>query len=179
MSMAVASRYARALGEVLEARGDYRAAVSELQDFAAAYNESSDLREVLETPAIALADKLRVLDAVLVRLGTSKTTSNFLRVLLENYRMNLLPQALGAFRKIADDREGLIRVKVLSAAELTGGERQALRERFERLTRKRVECEFGLDPGLIGGVVAQAGSTVYDGSVRGQLDRVRRRLLES
>ncbi len=179
MSMDVANRYARALSEVLGPQGDYRTALSELQDFAAASRESADLREVMETPAVTPPDKLRVLDAILARMGISKTVSNFLRVLLENYRMNFLQEIVGAFRKVADDREGLIRVKVLSATGFTEAERQALRERFERLTQKKVECEFSIDPALIGGVVAQAGSTVYDGSVRGQLERVRRRLLEA
>ncbi|MGH9433130.1 MAG: ATP synthase F1 subunit delta [Terriglobia bacterium] len=179
MSMAIANRYARALSEVLESPGDSSAALAELKDFGAAYNESTDLREVLETPALPLPDKLRVLDAVLARLGTSKTTSDFLRVLERNYRMSLLQQAVAAFRKIVDAREGLVRVQVRSAVELTEAERQALRERFEGLTGKKVACEFKLDPGLIGGVVAQVESTVYDGSVRGQLDRIRYSLLES
>jgi F-type H+-transporting ATPase subunit delta len=179
MSMAIASRYARALSEVLASAADSRAALAELQDFAAAFAESKDLRDVLETPALPLPDKLRVLDAVLTRLGTSKTTSDFLRVLETNYRMNLLPEAVAAFRKIVDERDGLLRVTVRSAVELTDTERQALRQRFERLTGKKVLCEFALDAGLIGGVVAQAASTVYDGSVRGQLDRIRHRLLQS
>ena len=179
MSMNVANRYARALSEVLGPQGDFGKALSELQDFATVSRESAGLREVMESPAVPPPDKLRVLNAILERMGISKTVANFLRVLLENYRMNLVQETVGAFRKVADDHEGLIRVKVLSATGLTDAERQALRQRFERLTQKKVECEFSIDSALIGGVVAQAGSTVYDGSVRGQLERVRRRLLEA
>jgi F-type H+-transporting ATPase subunit delta len=179
MSMVIANRYARALSEALGAEGRFRPTLAELEDFRAVYEESDELSQVLETPALALADKLRVLDAVMARLGTSQTTSNFLRVLLKNYRMNLLAEAAEAFRKIADAQDGVIRVQVLSATALTPAEQDAFRQRFERLSGKKAECEFKLDPSLLGGVVAQAGSIIYDGSVRGQLERMRRQLLEA
>ena len=94
----------------------------------------------------------------------------------QNYRMNLLEEICRAFHKLANDRLGVVEVKVVSAAGLSETERQALRARFIDLTGKEVEFDFRLDRELLGGVLAQIGSTVYDGSVRGQLDRIRERL---
>lgn len=177
MAIAVANRYARALADVIGPTGNYRQTLRELEDFAAAYRGSADLREVLETPAISLPEKTKVLGTILTRLGATPVTRNFLRVLLANYRIDLLEEVQEAFRKISNDRLGIAQVKVFSASGLTDQEQEALRARFARLTQKQVELEFHLDPALVGGVVAQIGSTVYDGSVRGHLERLRQRLV--
>jgi F-type H+-transporting ATPase subunit delta len=91
--------------------------------------------------------------------------------------MALLEEVIQAFRKITNDRLGIVQVKVSSAAGLSEAERELLRARFEELTRKQAELEFHLDGQLIGGLVAQIGSTVYDGSVRGHLERMREQLM--
>ncbi len=176
MSIAVAIRYARALADVVGRTGDYRPAVQELQDFAAVYRESADLREVFETPAIPLPEKTKVLNAILEKLGTSATTRNFLRVLEANYRMTLLGEVIETFRRIVNDRLGIAQVKIFTASDLSEDERESLRARFVELTRKQVELEFHRQPELIGGILAQIGSTMYDGTVRGHLDRLRLRL---
>ncbi|HEV2493195.1 MAG TPA: ATP synthase F1 subunit delta [Terriglobia bacterium] len=179
MAIAVANRYARALADVIGSqRGDYRQTLRELEDFAAAYRQSLELREVFETPALPLEEKLKVLEAITARLTTSPVTLNFLRVLATHYRMAMLQEMCQAFHRISNERMGVVAVKITSAGELIEGERQALRARFAELTSKQVEFDFHLDQGLVGGLVAQIGSTVYDGSVRGQLDRIRQRLSE-
>jgi F-type H+-transporting ATPase subunit delta len=178
MSIAVANRYARALADVVAATGNYRQVLEELEDFSVAYRESVELREICETPAVALAQKLGVLEAIARRLGSSHVTLNFLRVLLSHYRLPLLEEVIQSFRNVAYARLGIVQVKISSAADLTGEERELLRTRFNELTRQQSELEFHVDRDLIGGVVAQIGSTVYDGSVRGQLDRIREQLLE-
>ncbi len=177
MPMVIANRYARALADVVARTGDYRKVLQELEDFYSAYKESGELREICETPAVPLAKKLQIVDAVVERTGGSPVTRNFLRVLLSNYRMALLDEALEAFRRIAYDRLGIVQVKVSTASELSAAERETLRGRFAALTRKQAELEFSLDRGLIGGIVAQIGSTVYDGSVRTQLERLRQQLM--
>jgi len=176
MAMAVANRYARALADVVSRTGDYRSVLGELEDFAVAYRQSAELREVLTTPAVPLPQKHAVLEAILARLGMSPVVANFLRVLADNYRLGLLDQVLRAFRKIAYDRLGIVRVEVTSAAELSQTEREELLELFGALTRKQVEGQFRIEKDLLGGVLAQIGSTVYDGSVRGHLQRIRARL---
>jgi len=172
MSTAIANRYARALADVVAKSGNYRQILKELEDFSTLYRESPDLRMVAETPAVALAQKSSVLKAITQSLGSSQVTSNFLQVLLNHYRLALLEEVVESFRAISYAQLGVVRVKVSSAAPLTDSERESLRARFSQLTRQQSELEFHSDPGLIGGVVAQIGSTVYDGSIRGQLNRI-------
>jgi len=174
--MVVASRYARALADVVAATGEYRRVLGDLEDFDAAYKESADLRAVCESPAAPLAQKVNVLHAILARQGAAPVTGNFLRVLLAHYRMRLLDEIIEGFRKTAYSRLGIAEVSISSAAELSEAEHGLLRARFEELTHKQAELKFRVERELIGGLVAQIGSTVYDGSVRGQLDRIRERL---
>src|SRR5579863_372147 len=179
MAIAVASRYARALADVVaEQKGDYRRVGGEIAAFAALYRESGELREVLETPAVPLPAKLRVLAAIEARLAASPVTGNFLRVLASHYRMALLGEIAQVFRRLSNQRLGGVEVRVTSTGALSEPEQQALHGRFKDLTGKEVEFDFHSDDRLLGGIVAQIGSTVYDGSVRGQLDRIRQRLTE-
>ena len=176
MPMVVASRYARALADVVARTGEYRRILRELEDFRAAYRDSVEWREVCDTPAVPLAQKIKVLEAIGARLGAAPLTLNFLRVLIAHYRMGLLEEVIEAFRKIANARLGIVQVKVSSATELSEAERQALRARFSVLMHQQAEVEFHLDEQLIGGIVAQVGSTVFDGSLRGRLERIREQL---
>ncbi len=177
MSKAIANRYTRALADVVSRTGDYGTALRELEDFAAIYRSSAELRDVVRTPAVAPADKFRILETILERMGTSRLAGNFLRVLLKNYRLVLIDDIVEAFKKVADERLGVVEVQISSAAELSEAERRALLVRFEGITRKKVEVEFQIEKQLLGGVLAQIGSTIYDGSVRGHLQRIRERLM--
>ena len=176
MAFRIAGRYARALADVIAETSDYQRALDELAGFAAVYAESAELRNLFEAPAVPLAAKLKVLDTIVHRLGTSLAVSNFLRVLVKNYRMAHFEQIYQAFRRIANQRLGVVAVKVSSASELDQPERDAMAARFRELTGKQVEFEFRIDPDLVGGLRAQVGSTVYDGSVRGALDRFKEQL---
>ncbi|HET7100176.1 MAG TPA: ATP synthase F1 subunit delta [Terriglobia bacterium] len=176
MSMAIASRYARALAEVLGAQGDFGAMQQELEDFAGVWRESDDLRQVLTIPTIPVEQKRSVLDAIIQKLGLSVTAGNFLRVLLVNYRIPLLEEVLEAFQKAANERLGILEIQVSSAQDLTPEEQEALRGKFAELTGKRVEMKFHREEKLLGGIQARVGSTVYDGSAQGYLDRLRGQL---
>lgn len=176
MSMAIASRYARALADALGTADGYRTALRELGAFAGVWRESEELREVLLTPAFSFEQKRKVLDAILQRQQISVMTSNFLRVLLANYRIALLGEVLQAFRKVANQRLGIVEVEVLYAQELSSDEQEALRAEFTELTGSKVEVKFRQEAKLLGGVQARIGSTVYDGSVRGYLERLREQL---
>jgi F-type H+-transporting ATPase subunit delta len=176
MPATVANRYARALAELVARTADFRKMLQELENFEAVLRESVELREVCETPAITMDQKLKVLETILERLSFSHLTRNFLRVMLVHYRMSILAEVVQAFRKISDERLGIVRVRVSSAAELSDAERTSLRERFGALTRQQAELEFHLDSNLLGGIVAQIRSTVYDGSIRGRLERFREQL---
>jgi F-type H+-transporting ATPase subunit delta len=175
MSLAIADRYARALADVVSRTGRYAETLGELEDFHAAYAESADLREALETPAVSPGDKQKILRAILVRLGTSEATSNFLHILLSHYRIRLLETIIAAFRKVVQQRLGIVAVKLYHPGEISPEERQAIADRFEELTGKKVSLELHRDETLIGGLLAQIGSITYDGSVKGSLERLRAR----
>ena len=177
MPMVVANRYARALADVVATSGDYRRVLQELQDFVSAYRDNLELQQVFASPAVALPQKMKVLEAIGQKLGQSTVTLNFLRVLLANYRMPLLEEAVQAYRKIANERLGIVQVTLSSASDLADTERESVAARFKELTGKQVEIEFRIDSELLGGIVAQIGSTVYDGSVRGNLARIREQLM--
>ena len=176
MSMAIASRYAQALTDVLGLQGDFTAMRNELEDFAGVWRESADLREVLTSPTIPVDQKRSVLDAVIQKLGLSVTAGNFLRVLLVNYRIPLLEEVLEAFQKVANERLGIVEVQVSSAQDLTPEEQEAVRGKFAELTGKRVEMKFRREEKLLAGLQARVGSTIYDGSAQGYLERLRGQL---
>jgi F-type H+-transporting ATPase subunit delta len=176
MAMVVANRYARALADVVGPTGNYRQVQAELKSFAAAFRASADLREVFDTPAVPLVGKIKVLEAILARLEVSTVASNFLHVLVANYRMGLLEEILQAFERIVNDRLGVVEVKVSSAAPLAPAQQEMLRERFRAALNKDALLEFQVEESLLGGILAQVRSTVYDGSIRGRLARIRERL---
>jgi len=176
MSVAVANRYARALADVVGPGGDYRRTLGELEAFAGLYRESAELREAFGSPAVSLPVKTNVLLRLAAELEVSLVTRNFLRVLLAHYRMNLIEQVCRSFRSITNGLLGIAEVSVTSAAPLANEEEAALRSQFQALTGKSVQMHFQVDPELLGGVVAQVASTVYDGSVRGELERIREKL---
>ncbi len=176
MPQAIAQRYARALAEVIGPKGDYAAVMRELEGFAAVYRESVELREVFDSPAILPEQKSKVLEAILKRLEASTMTTKFLRVLLAHYRLGLLEEVRAAFQDIVNGLEGIVRMTVVSASTLSGEQQAALHDRFGSLTQKKVEIEYRIDPQVVGGVQAQIKSTVYDGTVRGYLDRIREQM---
>lgn len=179
MAIAVANRYARALADVIGQSGQYRPVLAELESFLALYRGSADLRDALDSPAVPVDKKIGVLEAITARMGVSKVTASFLRVLAGNYRIALLGEICPAFLRIANERLGVVQVKVLSATHLSEAEQASLRARFAEVTKRKVEMEFNLDEDLLGGIVAEIQSTIYDGSVRGQLQRIREQLVKS
>jgi F-type H+-transporting ATPase subunit delta len=173
MPEAIAERYARALVEAIGPEGDYRRVSQDLKSFASVYKESSELREVLQSPIVTPDQKTKVIEAILRRLDASPVTTNFLRVLMRHYRINLLDEIHLSFQNIIDERLGVLKMRVTSAAPLSRDQQEELRERFGKLTRKTVEVEYEIDPNVLGGVLAQVKSTVYDGTIRGYLQRIR------
>jgi len=176
---AVAARYANALAEVVTAPRSPLAppqALEELRSFNTALAESPALREVLATPAVPGTRKKAVMGRIAEKLGVSRIVRNFLFVLIDHRRAPMLPEILQAFETALDERLGFARAEIATPMELTEAERTALRTQLERLTGKRLRPRFQIDPSLVGGVVAKIGSTIYDGSVRGRLESIERRL---
>ena len=176
---AVAGRYARALVNAVLAEGaglDPRQAVSQLRSFADLVRGSSELHNVMVSPVVSSAKKRAVADRLSGSLGLSSIVRNFLFVIVDHRRTAMLSQIADAFESALDERMGVVRAQVTSAAPLAADQVQQLQAELTRVAGKQVRCEFGVDPSLIGGVVARIGSTVYDGSVRSELHKLRERL---
>jgi F-type H+-transporting ATPase subunit delta len=176
---AVIARYANALADVVTARGSVlrpHDAVTELRSFEAALRGSAELHNALITPAVPGGRKKAVVGRIADLLHLSRITRNFLFVLIDHRRIAVLPEIVQSFETILDERLGFARAEVLSAGELNEQQRTTLTTHLERLTGKRMRARYEVDQALIGGVIARIGSTVYDGSVRGQLGSLRRRL---
>jgi F-type H+-transporting ATPase subunit delta len=176
---AVTSRYANALADVVTASGaalDPDAVAAELHAFAGVVGESAELRNALLTPAVAPGRKKAVVERIGAMLGISRIVRNLLFVLVDHRRIAMLPDLATDFEAVMDERLGFARAEVAAASELTAAQRTAVAAELERVTGKRIRARFGVDSALIGGVVARIGSTVYDGSVRGQLASLGHRL---
>jgi len=176
---AVATRYAHALADVVTGSSSpLRAedALAQLRAFETALRSSAELHNALTTPAVPLGRKRAVIQRIGYVLELSQITRNFLYVLVDHRRITLLPEILHSFELVVDERLGFARAEVVTASELSDALRQALSGELERLTGKRIRARFAVDASLIGGAVARIGSTVYDGSVRGQLKSLEQRL---
>lgn len=169
----LADHYADALADVAMAQNAAAQIRGELADFAQLLRDSPELNVLLGSPAVSRENKQGVLEAVVKDLGASHTFRNFLSVVLDRRRMALLPEIQLAFDAQLDKRQGLTRAEVTSAHELSDAEKAQLRGVLEKISGSRVEAEYKLDTALIGGTVVRIGSTIYDGSVRMQLDRLR------
>jgi F-type H+-transporting ATPase subunit delta len=166
--------YARALADVVfDAHLDSAKLLAEAQAVAQLVSESKDLREVWETPSIPAEQKRAVLDAIVAREGISRTVRNFVAVLIDHRRTNFLAPIVKQFELELDQRMGFAEAEITSARELSEAERRVLENQIEKLTGKKVRARYSRDASLLGGAVVRLGSTIYDGSVNGQLERIR------
>jgi F-type H+-transporting ATPase subunit delta len=176
---ALASRYANALVDVAtdpKLGVDPRKLLAELRSFQEVLAESAELRNALTSPAVPPARKRAVVGGIGEKLGISRIARNFLFVLTDHRRIAMLAEVLEAFDLLLDERLGFTRAEISSARELDQGQRDSLSHELERLTGKKMRMRYAMDSELIGGLVARLGSTVYDGSVRGQLHALGKRL---
>jgi F-type H+-transporting ATPase subunit delta len=170
----VASVYARAFADVvLDAHLDANRAVVELRSIHGLLAESVELRRVWENPAVPVEQKRKLLDAIAQREGIEKHVRNLVAVLIDHRRIAFLDRITEQLEKELDSRLGFAEAHVTSARELGDGEKHALEAQIEKVTGKKVRARFGLDASLLGGAVIRVGSTIYDGSVKGQLERIR------
>ena len=170
----VASTYARAFADVvLGARLDVNRAVSGLREISATLTDSSDLRRVWENPAVPADQKRRLLDAIVQQEGIDQQVRNLVAVLIDHRRVQFLPRIVEQLEKELDARLGFAEAQVSSARELGDTEKRSLETQIEKVTGKKVRARYGLDASLLGGAVVRVGSTIYDGSVKGQLERIK------
>jgi len=169
--------YARAFADaVLGAHLDPARTLREAQALTQLVSESKELREVWETPAIPAAQKRAVLDAIAAREEFSRPVRNFVAVLIDHGRTPFLAPIVKQFELELDRRMGFAEAEITTARELSEEERRELESQVEKLTGKKVRARYLRDVSLLGGAVVRSGSTIYDGSVSGQLERIRQAL---
>ncbi|MGO9085662.1 MAG: ATP synthase F1 subunit delta [Candidatus Sulfotelmatobacter sp.] len=170
----VASTYARAFADVvLDRHLDASRAIGGLRRISGLLAESMDLRRVWENPAVPAEQKRRLLDAIVQREGVEKPVRNLVAVLIDHQRVQFLARIVEQLEKELDARMGFAEAHITSARELGDAEKRALEAQIEKVTGKKLRAHFGLDPSLLGGAVVRVGSTIYDGSVKGQLEKIR------
>jgi F-type H+-transporting ATPase subunit delta len=177
---AFAIRYARALADVIaEANLKVADIQAQLNDFGTAWHESPELREVFLDPSFPAEQKVAILDKLNGRLKMSQQARNFVAVLINHDRLGSFDEVMVEFGHEMYRRMGIAEVEVTTARKLDDAERRALEEQVAGLTKKQVTATFHEDSSLVGGAIVRVGSTVYDGSVRGRLDRLKDQLTAS
>ncbi|MEO8573593.1 MAG: ATP synthase F1 subunit delta [Pyrinomonadaceae bacterium] len=173
----IARRYATALADVVAGSGETETVKSELRTWEQLISDNPDLQSAFRNPSIQHASKEKVLESLLAKVRPSKTTGNFLRVLLRNSRLTELRAINDRFDAVLEERGGSVIAEVTSAREMSAAQANELKTNLERLTGKQVKVNYSVDPSLIGGVITQIGSTIYDSSVRTQLENLKEELI--
>jgi F-type H+-transporting ATPase subunit delta len=175
---AFVSRYASAfLDVVTAARLDTVAIDHQFTDFLATWNGSPELREFFVNPAIPSTEKVGFLDKLNVKLELRKELRNLIAVLIDNDRIGQVDEVARAYRTLLQQQLGIQQAEIVTARELNKKERDELVAQIGKLAGSRVEASFKLDASILGGTVVRIGSTVYDGSVRGRLQRLKETLV--
>lgn len=175
-----AARYASALADVIfEAGLNVDEVKSQLGDFAAAWHESADLREVFLDPSFPVEQKVAILDKLNTRIQMMRELRNFIAVLISHDRLDAFDEILDEFRQELNRRLGIAEVHVTTARKLDNAERHQLEVQVSTVLKTQISASFHEDSSLVGGVIVRVGSTVYDDSVRGRLDRLREQLAAS
>jgi F-type H+-transporting ATPase subunit delta len=176
----LALRYAHAFASVAASTHlDVAAAQQQLRDFSGTLAGSHELREVLMNPSIANAQKLKVLDAIATRIGMFPQVRNFLAVIMDHQRLAELDEILTEYYAVADEQSGFAEAEITSAHALNAEDRAELEAQVTKLAGGRVRATYLQDATLLGGAVVRIGSTVYDGSIRAQLQRLKQRLVNA
>lgn len=170
----VAGTYARAFADVvLSSHLDADLSIAKLRAIASLLAESSELRRVWENPAVPAEQKRAVLDVIAQRDEIPKQVRNLVAVLIDHRRIHFLEPIILQLEKELDARLGFAEAHITSARALGDAEKREFEAQVGKLTGKKVRAQYGLDASLLGGAVLRLGSTIYDGSVKGQLERIR------
>ena len=170
-------QYANALADVVFEQGAAEPTLQQLADFYAAFTASTELRNALASPAVPVEAKHSVVEKIAARIGASKILRNFLFVITDHHRTHILPEIVATFESVVRQRQAIAEAEISSAVELTAAQKKRFTQTLERITGKKIEAKYSLDPGLLGGAVVRVVDTIYDGSVRNSLDEMRARLV--
>ena len=174
-----ANRYAKALFDVaLAEKNDLVQVDRDLEAVVAMMHESPDLARAAARAGVTDAARVSLLEAVAGQMGLTAPVKKLLVLLAESRKLNLVPDLAASYRERLLNHQNIVRAEVTSAAPLSAEKIRALEDSLSKVTGKKVDLSVSVDPGLLGGVVARIGSTVYDGSVKTQLERMRQQLVE-
>jgi F-type H+-transporting ATPase subunit delta len=171
-------QYANALADVALEQGQGEPAIAQLSEFAAAYRESGELRNILNSPAVPLEAKHGVVEKVAERLGASRIIRNFLFVVVDHQRSAQIPEIAEIVQQVILSRQGVAEAEVISAAEMNEAQKRGLLQNLEKQSGKKLQAKYSVDASLLGGALVRIGDTIYDGSVRNRLKQMRERLAE-
>jgi F-type H+-transporting ATPase subunit delta len=174
--MTVARRYASALADVLGDGNEDAAVREELEGWAEMVQQNPLLLEGLTNPTVPYDQKSKVLKELIAKTKVRPTTENFLRLVLRNQRFDQLTQINAKLSEIMDERAGVVSAEVTSARPISEPVKSDLEQTLQQITNRRVRLNFATDETLLGGIVTRIGSTIYDGSVRSQLERLKQEL---
>ncbi|MGA9770020.1 MAG: ATP synthase F1 subunit delta [Blastocatellia bacterium] len=172
----IVRRYAEALADAAIAHNQVEQIDSDVRGFVEVMRANRELFDLFASPVVSQHDKSKVLDAIVARIHPGQMTANLLRTMLDHYRLHYLSEMYEQFRRIINERAGVVVAEVTTAQPLAQAEQALLSRKLEAMTGKQVQFQFKTDPELIGGVVTRIGSVVYDGSVRTQLQEIKQQL---
>jgi len=176
MSVA-ANRYAKALLDVLYP-ASAELGLEQLVKFSSILSTETHMRQLFENPTVAADRRKAIFKGIADSLAYEAHVRNFLNLLIERNRLDLLSDIVSAYQKLLDEKLGIVRAQVTSASPLDAAQQRNIATKLEQVTGKQVRVELSVDPALIGGVVARVGSTIYDGSIRQQLQVFKQRLIQ-
>ena len=165
----LARRYAKALFAVGKEDGKLDDYSEALQGLVGLYASDSGLADALTNPLYPLDIREKVMEGVVASIGVDKIMSNFLNLLVEKKRADVLPDIADEFQIMVDEEKNVSHGTVVSAVELSKELQAKVQATLEKLTGKKVELSASVDPSIIGGVVAKVGDLELDGSIRTQL----------
>lgn len=168
----VARRYATALADIAISKNEEQQVHSEIQTWASMIEANPQLKEIFSNPTIPYDSKRKILKELIERSRVSETTAAFLQVLLMNQRLAQLKDIVERFAQILDERAGVVAAHVTTARAVPEAQQNALRDALSQVTGRSVRMSFATDESIIGGLVARIGSTIFDGSVETQLQRL-------
>jgi len=174
---AFVARYAQAFADVVkDSKLDADALHRQFADFLATWDASAELRTFFVNPAIAAVQKVAILDKLNAKLGLQKELRNLIAVLIGNNRIGHVKEVAAEWKRILQAQQGIRPAEIVTARELAKDERDALAAEVAKLAGAKIDASFKLDKSILGGTVVRIGSTVYDGSVKGRLERLREAL---
>ena len=173
---ASAARYARALLDVVIKEGNPEQVERELSSFADLFAQNPNLERVLTNPAVPVSGKRGIVTELSSRLGLSSPLAKLLLLLADRDRLVLVPDLVAVYRDRLMDHLQVVRANITTAEPLGEATLAVLKQRLAEMTGRQVTMTTRLDPSIIGGIIARVGTTVYDGSVATQLDKIKNRL---